>query len=46
MTPEAAKNIALQKKQAIEAAELKVQLAKDDLKAAEQALAVAKKENK
>lgn len=45
MTPEAARNIALQQKQAIESAEAKVQRAEEDLKAAKKALAVAKKEN-
>lgn len=45
MTPEAAKNIALQKKQAIESAQAAVDKAKEQLKAAELALKVAKKEN-
>lgn len=45
MTKEAAKNIALQQKQAIESAEKAVEKAKEQLKAAELSLKVALKEN-
>lgn len=45
MTPEAAKNIALQKKQAIASAEKAVEKAEEQLKAAKKGLAVAKREN-
>lgn len=45
MTPEAKKNIAAQKAQAIESAERAVEKAKAQLKAAEKGLAQAKKEN-
>lgn len=45
MTPEAARNIALQKKQAIESAEKAVEKAKAQLEAAKLGLAQAKKEN-
>jgi hypothetical protein len=46
MTKEAARNIALQKKQAIASAEKAVAKAKEQLEAAELALKVALKENK
>lgn len=45
MTKEAAKNIALQKKQAIASAEKAVEKAKEQLEAAKAGLAQAKKEN-
>lgn len=45
MTPEAEREIARQKKQAIASAERAVEKAKEQLKAAEKGLAMAKKEN-